>query len=285
MGIERFSSRRQALGPVLSERLADAKLYLRIAGYFRSSLLEVVGEALDTVQEIKVVCNGDLDPFDVKVAKAARDGSDALARTLVSNLNPVTGCTKRSAGCKYCYAEVLARRLKAMRTPGYENGFEVALHPERPNDPLKRKKPTVYFINGMSDLFHETIPYLFIDSVFETIHRTMHHRYQVLTKRPEIMLDYFATRSVPDIAWLGTSVEIKKHGLPRIPILRNIHAKIRFLSIEPLLGDLGEFDLSDLSWVIVGGESGPKARPMKVEWARSIQRQCEAKRIPFFFKQ
>ena len=175
--------------------------------------------------------------------------------------NPVTGCTKLSAGCKHCYAEVLAKRLKAMRTPGYENGFKLALHPERLNDPLKRKKPTVFFVNSMSDLFHEKIPYSFIDSVFETIYRTTDHRYQVLTKRPDIMLDYFATRSIPDNAWLGTSVENKKHGLPRVPLLRKIDAKIRFLSIEPLLEDLGEFNLSDMSWVIVGGEFGPKGTP------------------------
>jgi protein gp37 len=199
--------------------------------------------------------------------------------------NPMTGCTKLSPGCKNCYAEVLAKRLKAMRTPGYENGFKVALHHQRLNEPLKRKRPTIYFVNSMSDLFHEKIEYSFIDAIFDTIQNTPNHHYQILTKRPDVMLDYFADRKVPENAWLGTSVENKKHGLPRIPILRKIDAKIRFLSIEPLLEDLDEFDLSDMDWVIVGGESGPKARPMRAEWARSIQRQCEAKGIPFFFKQ
>ena len=199
--------------------------------------------------------------------------------------NPVTGCTKLSPGCKHCYAEVMAKRLKAMGTPGYENGFKIALHPDRLDSPLKRKKPTVYFVNSMSDLFHERVPYTFIDSVFDTIEHTPQHRYQILTKRPEVMRDYFSTRKVPENAWLGTSVENRKHGLPRIPILRKIKAKIRFLSIEPLLEDLGRFDLSGMAWVIVGGESGGRARPMKAEWARAIQRQCEAKDVSFFFKQ
>lgn len=199
--------------------------------------------------------------------------------------NPVTGCTKLSPGCKHCYAEGLATRLKGMGTPGYENGFKLTLHPNRLNDPLKRKKPTVYFVNSMSDLFHEDIPFEYIDSVLEVVFSTPQHRYQILTKRPDIMAAYFLTRNAPENAWLGTSVENKKHGLPRIGILRQIQAKVRFLSIEPLLEDLGEFNLSGMSWVIVGGESGPRARPMKAEWARSVQRQCEAMDVPFFFKQ
>ncbi len=190
-----------------------------------------------------------------------------------------------SPGCKHCYAEILANRLKAMGTPGYENAFKLSVHPARLDVPVKRKKPTIYFVNSMSDLFHENIQFAYIDAVMDVIRTTPRHRYQILTKRPEIMASYFATRHVPENAWLGTSAENKKHGLPRIDILRRIDANIRFLSIEPLLEDLGTFDLSGMNWVIVGGESGPKARPMKAEWARSIQRQCQAMNVPFFFKQ
>jgi protein gp37 len=199
--------------------------------------------------------------------------------------NPVKGCTKISPGCKHCYAETLSKRLRAMGTAGYENGFKIALHPTRLNDPRRRRKPTVYFVNSMSDLFHGKIPFVYIDKVFDVIRETTQHRYQILTKRPDVMAAYFSTRAVPSNVWLGTSVENQKHGLPRIPILRTIAAGTRFLSIEPLLEDLGTFDLSQISWVIVGGESGPKARPMKAEWARSIQRQCDAMNVPFFFKQ
>jgi protein gp37 len=199
--------------------------------------------------------------------------------------NPVTGCTKISPGCKHCYAETLSKRLRAMGTAGYEGGFRLALHPSRLNLPRRRTKPSVYFVNSMSDLFHEKIPFAYIDKVFEVIRETGQHRYQILTKRPEVMAAYFSTRTVPGNAWLGTSVEDKRYGLPRIPILRTVAAITRFLSIEPLLEDLGAFDLSQISWVIVGGESGPKARPMKAEWARSIQQQCDAMNVPFFFKQ
>jgi protein gp37 len=199
--------------------------------------------------------------------------------------NPVTGCTKVSPGCKFCYAEGLSKRLKAMGTPGYANGFKLTLQPERLLDPIKRRKPTMYFVNSMSDLFHERIPDKYIDRVFETIRAAPQHRYQILTKRPERMEEYFKTREVPSQAWLGVSVENRKYGLPRIPILKRINTNVRFLSVEPLLEDLGTFDISDLSWVIVGGESGPKARPMKAEWARSIQQQCEAAGVSFFFKQ
>ena len=199
--------------------------------------------------------------------------------------NPVTGCTKISAGCKNCYAEKLALRLKAMGTPGYDAGFKMTLHPERLSDPLRRRKPTMYFVNSMSDLFHEKVPYSFVDSVLEAISSTPQHRYQILTKRPAVMADYFRTRAVPVNAWLGTSVENKKHGVPRISILRSIAAQCRFLSIEPLLEDLGAVDFSHIDWVIVGGESGPKARPMKSDWVRSIQIQCMDQSVPFFFKQ
>jgi protein gp37 len=199
--------------------------------------------------------------------------------------NPAVGCTKISAGCKNCYAETMAKRLKAMGTPGYENGFALQILPDRLEDPVKRKKPTVYFVNSMSDLFHENIPDAYIGQVFDVIARTPHHTYQILTKRGARMARFFKTRSVPENAWLGVSVENRKHGVPRINHLRRVPAKIRFLSVEPLLEDVGELDLTDIHWVIVGGESGPKARPMKEEWADSIRAQCEEQEVAFFFKQ
>lgn len=200
--------------------------------------------------------------------------------------NPVTGCTKISPGCKYCYAEVMAKRLQAMGAPGYENGFrQITLMHERLGQPIARKKPTVYFVNSMSDLFHEEVPFEFIDKVFNTIRLTPQHAYQILTKRAERMNEYFQTRFVPDNAWLGVSVEDKKYGLARIPYLQAINAKTRFLSIEPLLEDLGRFSLRGIRWVIVGGESGTKARPMEESWVLKIRDRCERSDIDFFFKQ
>lgn len=199
--------------------------------------------------------------------------------------NPTTGCTKISPGCKHCYAEVMAERLQAMGAPGYENGFKLQLHPDRLAQPLKSKKPTTYFVNSMSDLFHEDIPFDYLDQVFEIIRQTSHHTYQILTKRPERTEEYFQQRKVPANAWLGVSVEDKKYGLARIDILRRINADTRFLSIEPLLEDLGNFDLTGIHWAIVGGESGAKARPMKAEWVENIAQQCQASGVAFFFKQ
>lgn len=200
--------------------------------------------------------------------------------------NPVTGCTKVSPGCKYCYAEVMAKRLQAMGTPGYENGFrKVTLLPERLEQPIFRKKSTIYFVNSMSDLFHEDVPFGFIDKVFETIRITPQHAYQILTKRAERMNEYFQTRKVPDNAWLGVSVEDRAYGLPRIPFLQAIAAKTRFLSVEPLLEDLGRFSIKGIHWVIVGGESGTKARPMEEAWVIKIRDQCQRNGVDFFFKQ
>ena len=199
--------------------------------------------------------------------------------------NPVTGCTKVSPGCKNCYAETMARRLRAMGAAGYKHGFKLTLQPERLNQPLERRKPTVWFVNSMSDLFHKDIPDGYIDLVFQTIRNTPQHTYQILTKRSERLPVYFASRQVPPNVWLGVSVENRKYGKPRIDHLRNVKAEIRFLSIEPLLEDLGELDLSNIHWVIVGGESGSKARPMKPQWARHIQQQCEAAGVAYFFKQ
>jgi protein gp37 len=179
----------------------------------------------------------------------------------------------------------MAKRLKAMDTPGYENGFALQILPQRLLDPIKRKKPTVYFVNSMSDLFHDRIPDSYIEQVFEVIEQTPQHTYQILTKRAARMARYFKKRSVPDNAWLGVTVENRKHGVPRIDYLRKVPARIRFLSIEPLLEDVGALDLSSIHWVIVGGESGPKARPMKQKWADSVRLQCAKQQVAFFFKQ
>ncbi|MBN8739074.1 MAG: hypothetical protein BGP24_10080 [Lysobacterales bacterium 69-70] len=199
--------------------------------------------------------------------------------------NPIVGCTKISAGCKHCYAETMAKRLQAMGTPGYENGFALRLLPERLADPGKRQKPTVYFVNSMSDLFHEKVPEVYIDQVFAVIAATPQHSYQILTKRAARLARYFRNRTVPPNVWLGVSVENRRHGVPRIDYLRTVAARIRFLSVEPLLEDVGELDLRDVHWVIVGGESGPKARPMKPEWADAVRRQCAEQEVAFFFKQ
>ena len=199
--------------------------------------------------------------------------------------NPTVGCTKISAGCKNCYAENMARRLQAMGTPGYENGFQLTLLPQRLQDPLNRKKPTTYFVNSMSDLFHDKVPDEYIEQVFSVIEQTPQHTYQILTKRAARMARFFKGKTAPKNAWMGVSVENKKHGVPRINYLRKVSAHIRFLSVEPLLEDVGALDLTDIHWVIVGGESGPKARPMKQEWAEAVRIQCEQQHVAFFFKQ
>lgn len=200
--------------------------------------------------------------------------------------NPVTGCTKISPGCKHCYAETLARRLKAMGASGYENEFELTLHPNRLGQPLRRKIPTTYFVNSMSDLFHENVPDSFIEQVLEICRITPQHTYQVLTKRADRLPAFFKKRKCPANVWLGVSVEDRKYGVPRIAELQRVRAAaVRFLSVEPLLEDVGELNLAGIHWVIVGGESGPKARPMKPEWAENVRRQAFAQDVAFFFKQ
>lgn len=199
--------------------------------------------------------------------------------------NPVTGCTKLSPGCKHCYAETMARRLKAMGAAGYEHGFELTLHPERLQQPLQRKSPTVYFVNSMSDLFHEAVPDAFVDRVLAVCAATPQHTYQVLTKRAERLPQFFKSRVCPPNVWLGVSVEDRKYGVPRIDHLRKVKAPVRFLSVEPLLEDVGEVNLKGIHWVIVGGESGAKARPMEEAWARNVQSQAQVQGVAFFFKQ
>jgi len=199
--------------------------------------------------------------------------------------NPTAGCTKISAGCKNCYAEAMAIRLQAIGVVGYENGFQFSIVPQRLNEPFKRRKPTVYFVNSMSDLFHKDMPEDYLDKIFEVIKQTPHHTYQILTKRADKMLNYFSNQEIPENIWLGVTVENQKEGLPRIDKLRRLKASVLFLSIEPLLEDLGRINLENIDWVIVGGESGNKARPMEKEWVVNIKKQCENSNIAFFFKQ
>lgn len=199
--------------------------------------------------------------------------------------NPTTGCTKISPGCKFCYAETMAKRLQAMKASGYVNGFQLSLMPNRLDQPIKRKKPTMYFVNSMSDLFHEEIPFEYLDQVFSVISKTKQHIYQILTKRSARMREYFQSREVPNNVWLGVSVEDQVYGKPRIRDLQQIAAKVRFLSCEPLLENLGIIDLSGIHWVIAGGESGINARPMQEDWVVSLKNQCERSGVAFFFKQ
>ena len=198
--------------------------------------------------------------------------------------NPITGCTKKSAGCANCYAEVMSRRLQAMGQTKYSNGFELTLHEESLKEPLHWKTPHTIFVCSMSDLFHENVPFDFIEKVMEIINKTPWHRYQLLTKRAERMVEYFQSHEIPLNAWLGVTVEVPA-SKRRIDCLRTLKAPILFLSCEPLLEDLGELDLTNIDWVIVGGESGSKARPMKEEWVLSIKEQTEKQGSAFFFKQ
>lgn len=198
--------------------------------------------------------------------------------------NPITGCTKYSQGCANCYAETMSRRLKAMGLDKYANGFELALHNDCLDEPMQWKKPHNIFVCSMSDLFHKDVPFEFIDKIINTIKQTPQHRYQLLTKRAERMAEYFQNREIPKNAWLGVTVEAQS-SKKRIDILRTLHAPIHFLSCEPLIEDLGILNLDNIDWVIVGGESGLKARPMKEEWVLSIKEQSEQQGSAFFFKQ
>lgn len=198
--------------------------------------------------------------------------------------NPITGCTKKSAGCAHCYAEVMAQRLKAMRLEKYRNGFELTLHEDNLEEPLAWKKAHNIFVCSMSDLFHEDVPFEFVDRIMDTIKRTPQHRYQILTKRSERMNEYFQTREVPLNVWLGVTVECASSKV-RIDNLRNLDATVKFLSCEPLIEDLGELNLTGIDWIIVGGESGSKARPMQLDWVMNIKRQVEQQGAAFFFKQ
>lgn len=198
--------------------------------------------------------------------------------------NPVTGCDKISEGCAHCYAENMSRRLCAMHSSKYVNGFKVTMHEDSLKEPFTWYRPSTIFVCSMGDLFHPEVPFEFVDKVIEIIKRTPKHKYQILTKRAERMAEYFSTHPIPRNAWLGVTVEVERTKF-RIDHLRNLNAKVKFLSCEPLLSDLGTIDLTGIDWVIVGGESGTSARPMKEEWVLNIKNQAEQSNIPFFFKQ
>jgi protein gp37 len=203
--------------------------------------------------------------------------------------NPVRGCTKISPGCKHCYAETFAERFRGVKGHPYERGFDLRLVPSKLEEPLRWKTPKMIFVNSMSDLFHEQVPCDYIESIATVMMKANWHTYQVLTKRSLRMRDLLQSRlrfaAQQTHIWWGVSVENKQYGLPRIEHLRSTPASVRFLSIEPLLEDVGILDLSGIDWVIVGGESGHGARPMRKEWVISVQRQCDLGRVAFFFKQ
>lgn len=201
-----------------------------------------------------------------------------------STWNPVTGCSKVSPGCRHCYAERMAARLQAMGQPSYANGFEVTLQPHTLETPLRWKKPQVIFVNSMSDLFHEKVPEEYILEVFRVMNDAHWHQFQILTKRPERLAELDSRLPWAPHIWMGVSLETAAYK-PRIDLLRGTGAHLRFLSMEPLLGPLTPLELGGINWVIVGGESGPGARPMETSWVRDIRDQCVAERVPFFFKQ
>ena len=201
-----------------------------------------------------------------------------------STWNPSTGCDAISPGCEHCYAERMALRLKAMGQQKYSNGFKLTLHPDTLELPLKWKKPQRIFVNSMSDLFHNSVPFDYIRRVFETMSRAHWHQFQVLTKRSGRLLALSDKLDWPHNVWMGVSVE-SAHYKARIDHLRKTAARLKFLSLEPLLGPLGALDLAGIDWVIVGGESGPGARPMDPEWVMGVRGQCERADVPFFFKQ
>lgn len=201
-----------------------------------------------------------------------------------STWNPLTGCTKISPGCKYCYAERMAKRLQAMNQPNYVNGFKLTMHEHVLEKPLEWKTPQVIFVNSMSDLFHKDVPLEFIQRVFDTMKRAHWHQFQVLTKRSDRLAELSPYLEWTDNIWMGVSVENEKYTF-RIDDLRKTGAKIKFLSVEPLIGPISKMNLKGINWVIVGGESGPGARPLEREWVVNIRDQCLKDKVPFFFKQ
>jgi protein gp37 len=202
--------------------------------------------------------------------------------------NPVTGCTKISAGCDNCYAARFSERFRGVPGHPFENGFDLTVRPERLTQPLDWKKPRMIFVNSMSDLFHKQVPKAHIAKVFDTMERANWHIYQILTKRSSLLQkfinDRYKTRPAPAHIWFGVSVEDSR-ATSRIAHLRNANAAVRFLSVEPLIGSVGRLNLAGIDWVIVGGESGPHARPMHTQWAIEVRNQCLAAKVAFFFKQ
>ncbi len=201
-----------------------------------------------------------------------------------STWNPLTGCNKTSPGCKHCYAERMAKRLQAMGQPNYANGFKLSMHEAILRKPLEWKTPQVIFVNSMSDLFHEKVPVDFIQKTFDVMRRAYWHQFQVLTKRAKRLAEISPQIDWPENVWMGVSVENQEY-ISRIDYLRRTGAKIKFLSLEPLLGPIRQIDLATINWVIVGGKSGPGARPVMQDWVTDIRDQCIAAHVPFFFKQ
>jgi protein gp37 len=201
-----------------------------------------------------------------------------------STWNPLTGCTKISPGCKLCYAERMAKRLQGMKQPRYANGFELTLHEDVLELPLSWRKPQRVFVNSMSDMFHKDVPERFIQNTFDVMRRAAWHQFQVLTKRSDRLLELSPAIAWPGNVWMGVSVE-RQDYVSRIDDLRGTGAAVKFLSLEPLLGPLDDLNLGGIDWVIVGGESGPGARPMDERWVLDIRAQCRAAGVPFFFKQ
>ena len=198
--------------------------------------------------------------------------------------NPTTGCTKVSSGCKNCYAEKMALRLKGMGIKKYDNGFELAIHPAVLIEPYKWSSSKVVFVNSMSDLFHEDLPFEFLEKVFTVMNENPKHTFQVLTKRVKLLLEYSSKLHWTNNIWMGVTVESSEY-MDRINLLRQVPASIKFLSLEPLLSSLPNLNLDKIDWVIVGGESGINSRPVKKEWVNSILTQCQVQNVPFFFKQ
>ncbi len=211
-------------------------------------------------------------------------GQNSAIEWTEATWNPLTGCDKISPGCTNCYAERMSLRLRLMGQPNYRNGFDLTVHPHALEIPLKWKKPQRIFVNSMSDLFHKDVPAEFIQQVFATMRRASWHRFQILTKRSDRLAELSPSIDWPANVWQGVSVESADYMF-RIDHLRGTGAKVRFLSIEPLLGPIPNLDLRNIHWAIVGGESGPGARPMREEWVIEIRDQCQASGVPFFFKQ
>jgi len=228
------------------------------------------------------------DDCESELRASARTARTDVNRTSIewteSTWNPVTGCTKISLGCRHCYAERMAHRLKAMGQPRYRNGFQLTLHADVLAVPLSWGRPQMIFVNSMSDLFHRDVPVGFIEAVFRVMQQASHHTFQVLTKRAHRLAALAPSLPWPDNVWVGVTVEAQQY-VWRIDCLREVPASVRFLSFEPLLTPMIDVRLDEIDWVIVGGESGPGARPMRVEWVRYLRDQCVAARIPFFFKQ
>lgn len=201
-----------------------------------------------------------------------------------STWNPISGCTKVSPGCRFCFAERMAKRLKAMSSANYENGFKLTLHEHVLELPLTWQKPQTIFVNSMSDLFHKNVPFEFIQRMFDVMNKAYWHKFQILTKRSERLFELDPMLRWTNNIWMGVSVENENYNY-RIEHLRYTHAKVKFLSIEPLIGPIEKLDLTNINWVIVGGESGPGARPMQEEWVITIRDECKKAKVPFFFKQ